>query len=55
MPEQQPCEICPRCVSPQPLHHTLVTEKAYEDLKKTLPDCRIIFDRDSALPNRRHS
>ncbi len=37
------------------LYHTMVTEKGFEDLQKTLPGCRIIFDRDSALPNRRHS
>jgi N-acyl-D-aspartate/D-glutamate deacylase/Leucine-rich repeat (LRR) protein len=37
------------------LYHTLVTEKAFETLKQALPQCRIIFDRDSALPNRRHS
>jgi N-acyl-D-aspartate/D-glutamate deacylase/Leucine-rich repeat (LRR) protein len=37
------------------LYHTLVTEKAFEDLKKALPKCQIVFDRDSSLPNRRHS
>lgn len=37
------------------LYHTLVTEKGFEALKKELPQCDIIFDRDSALPNRRHS
>jgi hypothetical protein len=37
------------------LYHTLVTEKGFETLKKELPQCDIIFDRDSALPNRRHS
>ena len=35
------------------LYHTLVSEKGYDELKKTLPSCRIVFDRDSALPNRR--
>ena len=37
------------------LYHTLVTEKGYETLKQALPHCKIIFDRDSSLPNRRHS
>lgn len=37
------------------LYHTLVTEKGYEQLKAELPDCRIVFDRDSSLPNRRKS
>ena len=35
------------------LYHTLVTEKGYGELKNSLPLCKIIFDRDSALPNRR--
>jgi hypothetical protein len=35
------------------LYHTLVTEKGYGELKNSLPSCNIIFDRDSALPNRR--
>jgi len=37
------------------LYHTLVTEKGYEILKKAIPQCQIIYDVDSALPNRRHS
>jgi len=37
------------------LYHTLVSEKGYEQLKAALPDCRIVFDRDSSLPNRRKS
>ena len=35
------------------LYHTLVTEKGLQDLRTALPDCKIVFDRDSALPNRR--
>ena len=35
------------------LYHTLVTEKGFGELKTALPDCKIVFDRDSALPNRR--
>jgi N-acyl-D-aspartate/D-glutamate deacylase/Leucine-rich repeat (LRR) protein len=37
------------------LYHTLVSEKGMDGLKKQLPNCRIVFDRDSSLPNRRHS
>jgi hypothetical protein len=35
------------------LYHTLVTEKGMQDLKAALPSCEIVFDRDSARPNRR--
>ena len=35
------------------LYHTLVTEKGVKELKSVLPNCEIVFDRDSALPNRR--
>ena len=35
------------------LYHTLVTEKGMQELKAALPSCEIVFDRDSALPNRR--
>jgi len=35
------------------LYHTTVTEKGFEQLKAALPDCRVIFDRDSSLPVRR--
>jgi len=35
------------------LYHTLVTEKGLARLKTALPDCGIIFDRDSTLPSRR--
>ena len=35
------------------LYHTLVTEKGLQELKSALPTCEIVFDRDSALPNRR--
>lgn len=37
------------------LYHTLVTEKGFETLKSALPNCQIIFDQDSAQPNRRKS
>ncbi len=37
------------------LYHTLITENGYNDLKKALPECEIVFDRDSLLPNRRGS
>lgn len=35
------------------LYHTLVTEKGMQEVQKALPACQIVFDRDSALPNRR--
>ena len=35
------------------IYHTLVTENAFRGLKTALPECQIVFDRDSALPNRR--
>jgi len=35
------------------LYHTLVTENGMQDLRTGLPTCAIVFDRDSALPNRR--
>jgi hypothetical protein len=35
------------------LYHTLITEKAFGELKAGLPACQFVFDRDSALPNRR--
>jgi tRNA U38,U39,U40 pseudouridine synthase TruA len=37
------------------LYHTLVTEKGYAKLKTGLPECRIVWDRDSSMPNRRGS
>ena len=37
------------------LYHTLVTPKGYAELKAALPGCRIIWDPDSSLPNRRRS
>jgi hypothetical protein len=30
------------------LYHTLVTDKGYQQLKQTLPDCVIQYSRDSA-------
>ena len=37
------------------LYHTLVTYKGFTALKAALPKCQIVYDRDSSLPNRRHS
>jgi len=37
------------------LYHTLVTEAGHASLKKALPDCKIVWDRESSLPNRRGS
>jgi hypothetical protein len=37
------------------LYHTLVTQKGYDSLRTALPACRIVWDRDSSLPNRRGS
>ena len=35
------------------LYHTLLTETGAKKLKETLPKCQVIWDRDSARPNRR--
>ena len=35
------------------LYHTTVTAAGAERLKKALPKCQVIWDRDSARPNRR--
>src|SRR4030095_10490412 len=40
---------------PLNLYHTVWSEPAYQRLQKALPDCRIIWDRSSAMPNRRGS
>lgn len=37
------------------LYHTLVTEAGMKVLKTALPECKIIWDKDSALPNRRRA
>ena len=37
------------------LYHTTVTEQGYARLKEARPGCRIVWDRDSSLPNRRRS
>jgi hypothetical protein len=37
------------------LYHTLITEAGVARIQKALPDCRILWDRDSALPTRRKS
>jgi hypothetical protein len=36
------------------LYHTLVSEKGYEKIKAALPACQIYWEKDSALPTRRH-
>jgi hypothetical protein len=35
------------------LYHTLVTEKGAKRLREARPKCEVIWDRDSARPNRR--
>jgi hypothetical protein len=35
------------------LYHTLVTDQGFKDLKAALPGCEIVYERDSALSNRR--
>jgi hypothetical protein len=35
------------------LYHTLITESGVQQIKSALPNCRIIWDQNSALPNRR--
>jgi hypothetical protein len=35
------------------IYHTFVTEKAMKELQAALPDCNIVYDRDSSQPNRR--
>jgi hypothetical protein len=37
------------------LYHTLITDKGYNQLKAALPNCKIVWDRESALTNRRGS
>jgi hypothetical protein len=37
------------------LYHTLVTEAGVQKIKAALPRCEVIWERDSALPNRRKS
>jgi N-acyl-D-aspartate/D-glutamate deacylase/Leucine-rich repeat (LRR) protein len=37
------------------LYHTLVTQAAYERIQAALPECTIVYDRESSLPNRRRS
>ena len=32
---------------------SMVSEKGERDLQAALPACRIVFDRDSSMPNRR--
>ncbi len=37
------------------LYHTLVTDKGFAEVHSALPQCRIIWDPESSLPNRRRS
>jgi len=37
------------------LYHTTLTEAAVQQLQRALPACRIVYDRDSAIPTRRKS
>jgi hypothetical protein len=37
------------------LYHTLVTESGVQRIKSALPKCRVIWDQNSALPNRRRT
>ncbi len=37
------------------LYHTLVTDSGFRKLKTALPECNIVWDRESALPTRRGS
>ncbi len=37
------------------LYHTLVTDAGFRKLKAALPECKIVWDRESALPTRRGS
>ena len=36
------------------LYHTLISEQCQQRIKSSLPDCSIFWDKDSALPTRRH-
>lgn len=37
------------------LYHTLISAEGHQKLKTALPECEIVWDPDSALPNRRRS
>jgi hypothetical protein len=37
------------------LYHTMLTDKGYEALKQARPGLRVVYDRESSLPNRRKS
>jgi len=37
------------------LYHTLVSEKGFAQLKKAQPECEIVWERESSLPNRRRA
>jgi hypothetical protein len=37
------------------VYHTLVSETGYKALKAAMPECEIIWDRESSLPTRRGS
>jgi hypothetical protein len=36
------------------LYHTLISEQGYQKIKALLPSCSIFWEKDSALPTRRH-
>jgi len=36
------------------LYHTLISERGYKAIQSSLPGCSIFWDKDSALPTRRH-
>jgi hypothetical protein len=37
------------------LYHTTVSDKGHDALKQSLPNCQVIYDSESSLPNRRKS
>jgi hypothetical protein len=37
------------------LYHTLITETGVQRIKSSLPKCKVIWDENSALPNRRRT
>ena len=37
------------------IYHTLVTERAHGEIRSALPGCKILWERESSLPNRRGS
>jgi hypothetical protein len=35
------------------IYHTTVSQQAFDKLKAAIPSCKVVWDRDSGLPNRR--